>query len=383
VSGSFAAASLALLWLVANAATLWACGSSRAEDTDGSLLDSVERVRHVMQQRAAAEVAGALRQARAEMTAEPDAAMMTLTAERERVRLAPELDPARRDELLCHIDRALAATTRQSIERGQRVLQQQELLSEQDARRQASSELVRSQLKAEQSIAHVNALASQGRYRDAEDVARSIRDPGPVSIAASASLLEARTRGNIADVQALAERTRQGRVEAFHAQDTALVPISDDPGIVYPAADKWRALTERRRKWGELVSLYRPSPGEEKIYKALRETTSIDFENTPLADAIEYLKAKHDIEIQLDNKGLVDAALEPSAPVTRKAKGIKLRSALRLVLDDLDLTYVVQDDVLTITSKDKATEIMSVRVYPVADLMTPLYDARGRHRRGW
>ena len=263
----FAAASLALACLAVGTAASLASGPAATEDADGSLLDSVARVQHVMQQRAAAEVVDAVRQARAQMAAEPDAASTSLKLERERIRLAPELDPAGREQLLGQIDAALAAAVRLSTGHVHRAIQRQELLSEQDARGQTLAEVVRSQRMAEQSVSGASALASQGRYRDAEDVARSIRDPGPASVAASASLLEARMRGNIADVQALAERKRQGVVEAFRAEDARLVPISDDPGIVYPAADKWQMLSERRRKWAEMVSLDQPSPGEEKIYK--------------------------------------------------------------------------------------------------------------------
>ena len=53
-------------------------------------------------------------------------------------------------------------------------------------------------------------------------------------------------------------------------------------------------------------------------------------------------------------------------------KGISLRSALRLILEEFDLTYVVQDEVLKITSKEKADEILTTRVYPVADLVIPI-----------
>jgi hypothetical protein len=148
----------------------------------------------------------------------------------------------------------------------------------------------------------------------------------------------------------------------------------DAEPIVYPSAEKWQALSERRKKWGESASMYRPTAGEEKIKKALLETTSIDFQNTPLFDAIDYLKTKHGIEIQFDNKALTDAAIGPSAPVTRSAKGIHLRSALRLLLDDFGLTWVVRDDVMLITTKEGADEMTTTRVYGVADLVLPIPD---------
>ena len=54
-----------------------------------------------------------------------------------------------------------------------------------------------------------------------------------------------------------------------------------------------------------------------------------------------------------------------------------LRSALNLLLvDDLQLRYVVHNEVLLITSPAKAEsdEYMTTKVYPVADLVLPIKD---------
>ena len=47
-----------------------------------------------------------------------------------------------------------------------------------------------------------------------------------------------------------------------------------------------------------------------------------------------------------------------------------------MILDDLDLTVVIQDEVLKITSKEKADEILITRIYPVQDML----DKAGRRR---
>ena len=66
------------------------------------------------------------------------------------------------------------------------------------------------------------------------------------------------------------------------------------------------------------------SPNEKKIYEALNEKTKFEFADTALSDVVDYIKQKHGIEVQLDNKGLADAAIDPSAPITRSVDGIKL-----------------------------------------------------------
>ncbi|MHC4180568.1 MAG: hypothetical protein ACYSWU_23965, partial [Planctomycetota bacterium] len=111
------------------------------------------------------------------------------------------------------------------------------------------------------------------------------------------------------------------------------------------------------------------TPAVEKIEKALKEPTDLEFIETPLWDVILYLKKKHKIEIQIDRKALDDVGLDSwITPITKNLKGISLRSALRLTLRDLDLTYVIQDEVLLITTPEEAETRLTTRVYPVGDL---------------
>ena len=58
--------------------------------------------------------------------------------------------------------------------------------------------------------------------------------------------------------------------------------------------------------------------------------------------------------------------------MTKNLKGISLRSALRLMLDELQLKYVVHNGVLLITSPTKAEsdEFMPTRAYAVEDLVS-------------
>ena len=128
-----------------------------------------------------------------------------------------------------------------------------------------------------------------------------------------------------------------------------------------------------------------PTPGEAQIGQALADTTELDFDNQPLEKVAEYLKQRHALEIQIDRRALEDAGMGSDTPITRKLKDVSLRSALRLVLDELDLTFVVRDGFLLITTKMEAENMLATKVYPVADLVTTESDfqppASGMRRR--
>ncbi len=57
--------------------------------------------------------------------------------------------------------------------------------------------------------------------------------------------------------------------------------------------------------------------------------------------------------------------------MTLDVDSVSLRTALRLMLRPLDLTYVVQDEVLMITTVEVASQEIVTAVYPLGDLLLP------------
>ena len=78
----------------------------------------------------------------------------------------------------------------------------------------------------------------------------------------------------------------------------------------------------------------------------------------------------HKIHVSIDHKALEDAGIGTDTQITRTLKDVKLRSALKLMLHDLGLTYLVADDVLLITTSDEANNRLVTVVYPVGDLVS-------------
>jgi hypothetical protein len=109
----------------------------------------------------------------------------------------------------------------------------------------------------------------------------------------------------------------------------------------------------------------RPASSDARVREALSSPTRMEFTEMPLIDAVDYLKDHHGIEIQLDNRALEDAGVGSDTPVTRNLNGLPLSSSLRLLLEDYDLTYVVRDGVLMITTADKAENYLELKVYDI------------------
>ncbi len=98
----------------------------------------------------------------------------------------------------------------------------------------------------------------------------------------------------------------------------------------------------------------------------LTEPAQFEFVEAPLQDVVDYLKVRHNIEIQIDAKALEDATISLCEPVTCNLQGILLGAALDLMLHRLNLTYVVDGEVLLITPENSPQRDLVVRLYACA-----------------
>jgi hypothetical protein len=108
-----------------------------------------------------------------------------------------------------------------------------------------------------------------------------------------------------------------------------------------------------------------------KIHTALGTTippNGFDFKDVPLADIISSLQRQLQIPIQLDQKALAEAAIDTRTPLTISLHGISFRSALRIMLKSIELTYMISDEVVLITTKETAEKELITCVYDVHDL---------------
>ena len=102
-----------------------------------------------------------------------------------------------------------------------------------------------------------------------------------------------------------------------------------------------------------------------RIAKALDQEVLLDFSNAPLSEIVDYLETLREISIVIDDQALEDIGIGPDTPITCSFQAITLRSALALMLDRLDLDYVIRDEVLMITTKEAARSQLDPRIYPI------------------
>ena len=115
----------------------------------------------------------------------------------------------------------------------------------------------------------------------------------------------------------------------------------------------------------------------ERIETALAKKVSWDYAETPLRELLAAEAERAGIPIHLTKK-IEDAGVERDAKVTLQVKGVSFESALCRMLGNVNLTILIKDEMLLVTTVEDAQspENMVTRVYPVADLVK---DADGNY----
>ncbi len=124
-----------------------------------------------------------------------------------------------------------------------------------------------------------------------------------------------------------------------------------------------------------VIDLRTQSEAETRIHGELDSTTQVDFIDTPLSDVVLFLSDQHGIPVLLDEQSLLDDGLGTDEPITLQLEKVTLKSTLKIMLEPLGLTAVIEDEVMKITTQTKADEKVATHVYDVRALQKHQIDS--------
>lgn len=102
--------------------------------------------------------------------------------------------------------------------------------------------------------------------------------------------------------------------------------------------------------------------------KVKGEETKIEFVETPLFEAVAYLKNLHDIPILIDQKELEDNGIDVDVAITAHYTSLTLQAVLDLLTKQYELGWYIEGGALVITSEEEAKTHHSVRIYKLPQL---------------
>ena len=121
------------------------------------------------------------------------------------------------------------------------------------------------------------------------------------------------------------------------------------------------------RKHGRQTFSFDP-PQHMSLRQKLNENVSVQFADVPLVSAAKQLADQTGANIRLDIPALRERRIRDREPISLTLTDRKLSTTLQILLADLELTWILRDGVLWITSASRAEEHQKTAVYDVRDL---------------
>jgi hypothetical protein len=169
------------------------------------------------------------------------------------------------------------------------------------------------------------------------------------------------TQDQIAAAKSLRDQRAKGNLGVFASLEASATPI--DGVVEYPKY--WAQLTESRKNFtGNKLSAK-----EVTVLKALNSTLSVNFKEAQFKDVLDYLQEKTGLAILVDEGSMKDKGVEYNDPVTFKINKVTVRTILRKILLDRGLSYIIKEGTIHVVSVERARDSMTVRTYPIDDLI--------------
>ena len=145
----------------------------------------------------------------------------------------------------------------------------------------------------------------------------------------------------------------------FRSVDKSATSPAGD--VAYIGAEEWAKISKRRSTAQKMTAK------EREILKVLDSTLNAEYDANTLEEVIEHLRKVTKVDIVVDKRALEEAGASYESKITLKMK-TSMRTVLKRVLADLNLAYVVKDEAIQITTRERASQMTTVRTYNLGDL---------------
>ena len=247
------------------------------------------------------------------------------------------------------------------------VRQRTEVLERRDRARKAAEH---QQAQVTELMRQFNTALSEGKYPEAEMLAMKAHELDPDDPATSAAVHIARIRKNQAEYRAIKDQREEFFRVGLNDAEKEGPPLTTDNPIHF---DRERTLKSASRDpFQRGLSLRTKTDAERQIERKLQLPVVVDFQSKPLGEVINELRALSGLNMVVDSPALEEKGISLSKPITVPLTGVSLKSALNIILQQANLTYVIKDEALQITTEKHARGKQMRKTYGVADLVIPI-----------
>jgi len=228
-----------------------------------------------------------------------------------------------------------------------------------EADRQRAKAIEEEYYEVRRSVDTIAALVRSGNGAQAQKESEALAKRYPDNPAAMVMTDNLGMTQRIADAKFLVEQQRQGYLLAMRSVDKASIPPKDD---IEFDVKRFREITQLRMK----PAL---TPKEQSLLKALDSPINLGFKDAPFEEVMKGISKATGQNILLSKNALAEAMIDSNTPVSVTIRDGTARTALRKVLQDHGLTYIIKDEAIQVVTLGQAREMLVTRVYYLGDLI--------------
>ena len=211
-------------------------------------------------------------------------------------------------------------------------------------------------------------LYDRGEYQACEKLAKRILTLDPLNGSADGWVKKARSAQHANERVAIREAYDEALTTTWEAAEESHIPYGDL--LVYPA--NWDEVSKRTER-----AVIGKAKGEEQwkmdIRKKLQRRVSFEFVDTPLQEAVSFLRSLTNVTMIIDPK-----VLEGGAPtINLRVTDMTLELALGWILKLAELDFALKDKAIFISKKTSLIEDVELRIYDVSDMTLVIQDMPG------
>lgn len=134
----------------------------------------------------------------------------------------------------------------------------------------------------------------------------------------------------------------------------------------------WRELSLRREEYSARAASETEADRAARL-KLRNRIPKLDFTNLEFKDVIEFFRTASNANFHVNWAALTAAGVDRSTPVNLSLTDVTVEKALQLVLQDLStttrVTFIIEDGVVKVSTRDDLAKTPIVRVYDIRDLI--------------
>jgi hypothetical protein len=204
--------------------------------------------------------------------------------------------------------------------------------------------------------------ARAGQQINPDQIKRPPPDRGPDANKGAVEIAQ-RITGSAAQQLAAYKEIQEERARAGNQVYISILKSSVPPADDLTFPSDWLDKSKKRS------SAMQMTEKERAIMNGLKKSVAPDFKGQTLKQVLDYLSKVIDGPIIVDPNILKEVGADYSSPVNLTGTPLSARSVLKKVLADFQLTYIIKDEVIQVTTPARARETLTTRTYYIGDLI--------------